>query len=123
MYKPKKRRKRRIEPVNWSKEISKGNILKFYNSTDWDIVREKALMRDKFVCQFFVGKYTENDYEPFKIKIETATHVHHIKPISERPDLALDLDNVVSLSHIGHEIIEGRYRGRVYKKRLTKEKW
>ena len=70
MYKPKNRRARRTGPIDWAKEISKGNIKKFYNSTDWDIAREKVLMRDKFVCQFFLGKYTEGDYKPFKRKID-----------------------------------------------------
>lgn len=51
----KQRRKRRIQR-NWIDEISKGHTNQFYNSTDWDIVREFVLERDKHLCQFFLGK-------------------------------------------------------------------
>src|SRR5690554_6784333 len=114
--KKKTRRRRRIDPVDWPKEISKGKINKFYKSTDWDIAREKALFRDKFICQFYLGKYTEGNHRPHEIKLEEATVVHHIKPIKERPDLCLDIDNLVSLSHEAHEIIEGRWEFQFEKK-------
>lgn len=100
----------------------------FYNSTDWDIVREHVLIRDKFACQFFNGNYTEKHYKPSKIQVVRATHVHHIEPIKERPDLCLDADNLVALSHTAHEIFEGRnlmgeLNKRKQKKVLTTERW
>ena len=60
-----------------------------------------------------------------KIKIVDANIVHHIIPIKERPDLALDINNCISLSFEAHEIIEERHRWswRKKKKPLTKERW
>lgn len=121
----KQRRKRRKE-YNWAEEIAKGNTDAFYNSTDWDILREKVLERDKYTCQFFLGAWDDGIHKPDKIQIVRATMVHHIIPIKERPDLALDINNCISLSFEAHEIIEDRIRFIKYKKRkkaVTKEKW
>lgn len=120
----KQRRKRRKE-YNWVEEIAKGNTDAFYNSTDWDILRERVLERDKHTCQFFIGVWNDGKHKPDKIKIVEATMVHHIIPIKERPDLALDINNCISLSFEAHEIIEDRVRFK-YKKRkklITQEKW
>ena len=118
------RRKRRVN-YDWAKEIAKGNVIAFYKSTDWDIAREKALERDKYACQFFLGNYDDGVHKPYKIMLKKADTVHHIIPIKERPDLALDLDNLVSLSFEAHEIIENRlkYRFKRKKKPLTEERW
>jgi len=120
----KKRRKRR-KYYNWEEEIAKGNTNKFYNSTDFDIYREKILERDKYKCQFFLGNWNDGKHKPNKIKIVEATTVHHIIPIKERPDLALDLDNGISLSREAHEIIEERGLFRFFKKKkkISKEMW
>ena len=53
MLRIKKRRARR-KYINWEAEIAKGNTDRFYNSTDWDILREEVLKRDKGKCQFFL---------------------------------------------------------------------
>lgn len=119
----KKRRKRR-KYYNWEAEIAKGNTDKFYNSTDFDIAREKVLKRDKGKCQFFLGKWNDGKHFPSKFKIVDAEIVHHIIPIKERPDLALDINNMVSLSFEAHEIIEDRTRFRYKrKKKITQERW
>ncbi len=120
----KQRRKKRIYR-NWELEIAKGNTNAFYNSTEWDILRERVLKRDKYECQFFAGKWNDGIHKPSKIKLIKATMVHHIIPIKQRPDLALDIDNCISLSFEAHEIIEDRTRFK-YKKRknaITKEMW
>lgn len=119
-----KQRRKRRKYYNWELEIAKGNTNKFYNSTDFDIYREKVLERDKYTCQFFLGKWNDGKHKPNKIKIARADTVHHIIPIKERPDLALDLDNGISLSHEAHEIIEDRVRFKFIKKKIiSKEKW
>lgn len=121
MIKRRARRKR----YNWEAEIAKGNTDKFYHSTDFAIAREKVLIRDKFKCQFFLGKWNDGIHFPDKIKLIDANTVHHIIPIKERPDLALDINNMVSLSFEAHEIIEDRHRWtwRKKKKPITEEKW
>lgn len=120
-----KQRRKRKKYVNWEKEIIKGHTNEFYKSTDWDILREAVLYRDNYECQFFSGKWDDGVHKPKVIKPVRATMVHHIKPIKERPDLALDMNNCISLSFEAHEIIENRERFR-YKKRnkvITKERW
>lgn len=120
----KKRRKRR-KYYNWANEIAKGNTDAFYKSTDWDELREKVLVRDKEKCQFFLGNWDDGIHFPNKIKIINADTVHHIIPIKERPDLALDINNCISLSFEAHEIIEERHRWtwRKKKKFITVERW
>ncbi len=120
-----KKRRTRRKVYNWEKEIAKGRTDKFYHSTDWDIAREKVLQRDKFCCQFFLGKWDDGIHKPNKYKLVKATMVHHIIAIKERPDLALDINNMISLSFEAHEIIEDRIRFQ-YKKKdkpITKERW
>ena len=122
-YETKKRRKRR-KTYNWEAEIAKGNTNAFYNSTDWDILREKVLERDKHKCQFFLGTWNDGIHKPYKMKLIEATMVHHIIPIKQRPDLALDINNCISLSFEAHEIIEERTRYKFKKKKtITKERW
>ena len=122
--KMKVRRKKRVYH-DWVYEIAKGNTDAFYNSTEWDILREQVLERDKHECQFFAGKWSDGIHEPYVIKVEKATMVHHIISIKERPDLALDINNCISLCFEAHEIIEGRNRFcfKRKKKLLTQEKW
>lgn len=120
-----KQRRKRRKTYNWIEEISKGNTDKFYKSTDFAIAREKVLERDKHTCQFFLGKWNDGKHFPYKLKIVKASTVHHIIPIKQRPDLALELDNMISLSFEAHEIIEDRQRWtwRKKKKPLTEERW
>lgn len=119
-----KNRRKRRKYYNWEAEIAKGNTDAFYNSTDWDILREKVLNRDKHKCQFFAGKWDNGKHKPYTIKLIEATMVHHIIPIKERPDLALDINNCISLSFEAHEIIEERTRFKYkIRKVITKERW
>lgn len=120
-----KKRRTRRKIYNWEVEIAKGNTDKFYHSTDWDIAREKVLQKDKYTCQFFLGKWDDGIHKPNKYKLVKATMVHHIIPIKERPDLALDINNMISLSFEAHEIIEDRTRFQFRKrnKPITKEMW
>ncbi|WP_201288916.1 HNH endonuclease [Erysipelothrix anatis] len=123
MVKQKKRRARRKPAKDWIVEINKGNVDAFYKSTDWDIARESALIRDKGVCQWFLGKF-KHEVTPDHISLVTATTVHHIKPLREYPELALDVSNLVSLSFEAHERIEGRWRDNFKKKKvITEERW
>ena len=120
-----KKRRKRKKYYNWSFEISKGKTNAFYNSTDWDILREKVLERDNYECQFFSGKWNDGKHFPYSIKPVPAVMVHHIIPIKERPDLALDINNCVSLSFEAHEIIEDRHKFQFKKKKsiIFEERW
>lgn len=121
-----KQRRKRRKHYDWTTEIAKGNTDAFYNSTDWDILRESVLERDNHTCQFFLGLWDDGIHKPHFIKPLKATTVHHIIPIKERPDLALDSNNCVSLSHLAHEIIEGRHKfyfRKKIKKNIPDERW
>lgn len=57
---------------------------KIYNSKKWKVVREKAIIRDNMMCQ-----------ECLRNGIHTqGKEVDHIIELSDRPDLAYDLDNL-----------------------------
>ncbi|MBD1373726.1 HNH endonuclease [Hazenella sp. IB182357] len=66
---------------------TKKKALPFYKSAAWKKARETVLLRDHYLCQFcFMGN-----------KIVQADIVHHIEHLSERPDKALDADNLISV--------------------------
>lgn len=63
----------------------------FYTSTAWRRVRKEALIRDMFTCAICYGR---------------AEEVHHIKELTplniSDPNIALNLNNLVSLCHNCH---------------------
>ena len=65
----------------------------FYHSPAWRHLRVQALRRDHYLCQECLKKK----------RIKKATEVHHIKPLEDHPELALDLDNLTSLCWRCHE--------------------
>lgn len=67
--------------------LRKEDRAKIYNSKRWKQVRELALVRDCMMCM------------PCKSNgIDTiAEEVHHIQYLEHRPDLAYDLDNLISI--------------------------
>ena len=66
--------------------IREDRLVKFYQSPKWLRLREKAMKRDHYECQECrrLGKY------------HRVENVHHIKEVKDRPDLALDLDNLIN---------------------------
>ena len=69
----------------------------FYTSPEWLVVREKALARDGNRCT--VARLIGGD-------CSTRLDVHHLQPVSERPDLAYDLDNLVTACSSHHPTLE-----------------
>lgn len=70
----------------------------FYFTPTWKAAREAAAARDNYLCQRCLkrGRIT-----PFDL-------VHHIEPLELRPDLALVLENLLSLCWSCHNIVEPR---------------
>ncbi|MED3563459.1 HNH endonuclease signature motif containing protein [Bacillus xiapuensis] len=64
----------------------------FYNSAAWQKCRQLALIRDNNLCQDCLSKK----------KLTPAEMVHHIKELTEHPELALSLDNLESLCNPCH---------------------
>jgi len=73
----------------------------FYSSAEWIDARERVLERDGYACLLrrFVGT-----------ECSGALHVHHILPRSERPDLALVEDNLVTGCERHHPTLEALRR-------------
>lgn len=65
----------------------------FLHTAAWKRARRAALERDHFKCRDCMDRYLAG----YGAKPRDATMVHHIIPRDQRPDLALDLDNLISL--------------------------
>ena len=65
----------------------------FYHTPAWRRIRVMALQRDHYLCTACLKKH----------RFTKATEVHHIKPLEDFPELALDLDNLTSLCWQCHE--------------------
>lgn len=86
----------------YDKTIRAKDRAKIYNSKEWKEVREKVLIRDGMMC-----KICE------KNKISTlADEVHHIKYLEDRPDLAFELDNLISVCRACHMGIHAKDKKR-----------
>lgn len=72
---------------------------KFYSTMKWRTKRTTMLKRDEYQCQQ-CKRYG---------KVVGATTVHHIIPLSERPDLKLCNENLVSLCNECHESMHNKY--------------
>lgn len=69
----------------------------FYYSKPWRAVRVRVLERDHGMCMLCMERFMRGGVKP-----RTATVVHHILHLEDRPDLALDMDNLQSLCEICH---------------------
>ena len=102
----------------------------FYNSSNWKRKREDILDRDCHECQDCRKRLRDAVKEKKRLrgedaKIRTATEVHHIKELKERPELALDDDNLISLCTQCHNIRHGRNPKRFVRKKkpVSVERW
>lgn len=85
----------------------KGNRKKetdpFYSTGAWRAARQLALDRDSGECQLCLREGRWELDSAGRLHPVRATMVHHKRPIKEAPELALDLDNLVSLCDACHE--------------------
>lgn len=70
----------------------------FYNSAPWRKVAVLRRQMDDHRCFYCMEKWRDGA----GVKPRPAELVHHVIPRSERPDLALDLDNLRSACNICH---------------------
>lgn len=73
----------------------------FYHSAAWIRTRDYVLSLDNG-CDVYLYMTTG--------QIVAADTVHHITPLSDDRNRALDIDNLISLSADTHSMIERRYR-------------
>ena len=76
--------------------------MRFYVTKAWKQIRLERLAKDNYLCQ----RCKERNL------LIPATMVHHIKPLEDYPELALDINNLTSLCNTCHEQIEARYQKR-----------
>lgn len=88
----------------------------FYHSKEWKRLRKAALARDNGMCVDCMDRMRAG----IGIRPNRATMVHHVIPRSERPDLELVLENLVSLCDQCHEKRHPERRSK--KKRKTLER-
>lgn len=86
--------------------IREDRLVKFYQCSQWRKLRKKALVRDHYECVMCrkVGKYHKCE------------NVHHIQEVKDRPDLALDVNNLMCLCIDHHNEVHGRYQPNKTKK-------
>ena len=89
--------------MDWSKYKYKDDkgVRRIRNSVKWRNKREEIKRRDGGIDQIAANGL---DGPPY---IETRNlQVHHIEPLNERPDLAFDNDNLITVSPRTHELAE-----------------
>lgn len=102
------------ELVNWIRTlIQHNNIKAFYNSALWKHVRNEALERDNNECQKCKARGLYSDAEC----------VHHKEHVRKRPELALTLDNLISLCNSCHDEEHPEKLRRKRKSQLNEERW
>ncbi|EGQ0314122.1 HNH endonuclease [Staphylococcus pseudintermedius] len=92
----------------------------FYKSKAWNNVRQRVLARDNYECQECKknGIVTTNNPEKHK-----TLDVDHIKELEFYPDLALEMDNLITLCIKCHNKKHNRYQKRKRKQRWNDEWW
>lgn len=89
-------------PSFWGERVGRETD-PFYSTGAWKRIRRRALDRDHGYCVWCrrAGRKTiDRSGRPVPVR---ATMVHHIKPRREYPELALTLDNLVSLCDACHD--------------------
>lgn len=97
------------------KLIQSNNLMKFYKSKEWLLLRKEALMRDNYECQMCKAKG----------KYKRAENVHHMKEIKTHPELALTLDNLQCLCVRCHNEVHDRL-DKIEKRKpkfMNEERW
>lgn len=70
----------------------------FYHTAAWRKARRMRLQLDHYMCTECMKEFEAGD----RLRPMRATMVHHVLPITERPDLALDVGNMRSLCDMHH---------------------
>lgn len=112
---------------NIEKLILDGQKNNFYKLScyGWEELRERRLRRDNYECMMCNGRWNDGKHKPLKIQLKKAQAVHHIKSLEGHPELAQDIDNLISLCNTCHNIVEGRYKVWKHKKKkpISEEMW
>ncbi|MGL5244217.1 MAG: HNH endonuclease, partial [Sarcina sp.] len=72
----------------------------FYNSKEWNIIRQRVKERDANLCQVCL----------FNHRITEADVVHHIEEIKEAQGKRLDATNCICLCNACHNSVHAKYK-------------
>lgn len=83
----------------------------FYRSSSWESLRQEALKRDNYECQMCKreGKVHLDSQKVEGERKSIQLNVHHIKEIEDYPELALELDNLMTICLQHHNKEHGRF--------------
>lgn len=70
----------------------------FYSTNAWKRARRVRLEMDHYMCVECMAEFARGE----RMRPRRATMVHHVLTIQERPDLALDPENMRSLCDMHH---------------------
>jgi 5-methylcytosine-specific restriction endonuclease McrA len=85
----------------------------FYQSRDWKNTRQAVLARDNYLCQRCLKLHN---------RLTPANTVHHIKAFKDYPELALDMDNLISWCEACHTRYEkANDRRKTYTKQIERK--
>ena len=82
--------------------------VKFYNSTEWKMLKEKKLQDVQYKCQLCNADYKNGKKSMSEVKL--ATDVHHIVEIADDFNKRLDYRNLYAVCHDCHNKIHGRFQ-------------
>jgi len=85
---------------------------KFYDSREWKRLREERKRLDNYECQECkrngMVSIDTNEYSETARRKKIQLVVHHVQELGQRPDLALEIDNLETLCVDCHNEIHGR---------------
>lgn len=95
---------------------------RFYKSKEWRGLRELVLIRDNYECQHCKEKGIVKTINPNKHK---SLDIDHIKELDTHPELALNMDNLVTLCISCHNRKHNRYQKGFPRKetKWTNDEW
>lgn len=99
---------------------------KFYKSAAWHGkygVRLKVLERDNYECQL-CKREGRVHLDSVKVEGERKSiqlNVHHVKELEHHPELALDMDNLLTICLRHHNELHDRYQPK--EKKWEDERW
>lgn len=73
----------------------------FYHSREWELTRDEVLRKDKGIDVYIYVTTGE---------LVIADAVHHIIPLKDNWNRRCDIDNLISLHHDTHSMIEQMYK-------------
>lgn len=94
--------------ANYNKNKRNKDHVKFYNSSEWKLLKEKYLQDQQYRCEKCEKLHQSNPTYRRKV----ATEVHHIKWLStpEGWERRLDYTNLMALCHVHHDEQHERFQ-------------